>query len=254
MYGHDIWLLSSRQRLSPEEYLILVPEKAPRPEGFRLQADGKVFTLALDKKGRFGIKRPCVFLVELPGGNDRCGVYADRPIVCQTYPMSMWSKVVAQRTQTLCPPNSWPLAEVTRPHWRTKLTLLCFHLDIYGEIVARWNARVAAYPQATFVLPEYFSYLLNVYDRLAALDAALGPEVLEVVEGSWPTFPRPALDTETVNRFAETVPWLGYFARVRRVIDSFYPEIPSQAPSMRANADATASESESPATPSDPAA
>jgi Fe-S-cluster containining protein len=241
-YGYDVWRLATRQRLSPDEFIVLVPEKKPRPEGFRLRADGQVYTLALDKKGPFGIKRPCVFLIELPGGNDRCGVYSERPVVCQTYPMSMWSKVVVQRTETLCPPDSWPMTEVQRPHWRTKLTLLCFHLDIYGEVVSRWNARVAAYPQADFVLMEYLSYLQNVYDKLHALGEALGPEVMEVVEASWPTFPRPALDEETVTKFADSVPWLGYFARARRVIDSFYKEIPSQPPSMRATGEATASE------------
>ena len=242
VYGHDVWQLATRQRLSPESFVVVVPEKAPRPEAFRLQAEGQPFSLALDKKGTFHMNRPCVFLMELPGGNARCGVYAERPIVCQTYPMSLWSGVVAQRKDTLCPPDSWPLAQVVRPHWHEKLRRLVFRLDIYGEIVARWNARVAALPSVTFVLPEFLAYMLNVYERLDAMERELGEETMGVVEGSWPAFPRPAVDAELVTRFAAQVPWLGYFARARAVIDSFYSQIPAQPPAMRANADPTASE------------
>src|SRR5687768_15148998 len=180
VYGHDLWQLSRRQRLSPEQFAVVVPEKGPRPEAFRLQADGPFHSLALDKKGRFDINRPCVFLMELPGGNARCGVYAERPVVCQSYPMSLWSGVVALRRDVLCPTDSWPLEQVLRPHWNEKLRRLVFELDIYGEIVARWNARVAALPQVRFVLPEYFAYVLNVYDRLDALAGELGEETMAV--------------------------------------------------------------------------
>jgi Fe-S-cluster containining protein len=237
VYGYDVWRLSTRQRLSPEQYVILVPEEVPRPEAFRLQAAGNPYTLALDKKGRLSIQRPCVFLLELPGNNDRCGVYGDRPVACQTYPMSLWNGVVGQQQKTLCPPNAWPLVEVERPHWHRKLTRLHMHLDIYGEVVARWNARVAAYPAATFVVFEYLSYLLNVYDRLAALDVSLEPETMDTVEASWPTFPRPALDSESLARRADHAPWLDYFARARDVIDAFYPEIAPLPPSLGATAD-----------------
>ena len=242
VYGYDVWRLSARQRLSPEQYVVVVPEKKERPEGFRLKAGGQVFTLALDKKGQFAIKKPCVFLMELPGETARCGVYADRPVVCQSYPMSLWSNVVALRRDVLCPPNSWPPPVIERPQWRRALGHLVFHLDIYGEVVARWNARVAAVPQADFVLPEYFSYLVNVYSQLDELNAQLGDAMMDTVLRTWPAFPRPALDDTTLTRYATRVPWLGYFARARQVIDSFYPYVPPQPPAMRATPDATASE------------
>lgn len=244
VFGHDVWSIVSQQRLSPEQFLVVCPEKEPRPEAFLLEAEEQWFSLALDKKGVFALKKPCVFLMELPGNNDRCGIYADRPVVCQSYPMSLWSGVVTQRRNTLCPPDSWPLAQVMHPSWRTTLQRLCMHVDIYGEVVARWNARVMSHPGVTFSLPEYFSYLLNVYERLAWLAGELGPSFLAEVEATWPTFPRQAIKSvEALNTVGDT-PWLRYFTHARQVIDSFYPHVPPQAPAFRAAPESTSSQTD----------
>ena len=236
LFGQDLYLISSTQRLPPESFCLIYPEKDPRPESFQLEANGQHYSLALDKKGRFALKKSCIFLMELPGGNARCGIYDHRPVVCRSYPMSLWSSVVAQRRETLCPPDSWPLKEVTHPRWVVALRRLCLDLDVYGEIVSRWNARVATRPGVSFALPEFFSYLLNVYDRLASLDEALGPQVLAAVEASWPTFPRPAFDDPAAlqSLAAEGAPWARYFIHARQTLDSFYPTIPPQAPTLRA--------------------
>ncbi|CAA9265341.1 MAG: hypothetical protein AVDCRST_MAG77-2798 [uncultured Chloroflexi bacterium] len=231
--GHDVWQISARQRLSPEQFVLLYPEQEPRPEAFQLEAGGQPYTLVLDKKGRFALKSACVFLVELPGGHARCGVYGHRPVVCQSYPMSMWSRVVRPRRETLCPPDSWPPAAVTNPRWAAALQRLCLHQDIYCEVVTRWNARVAAHPERGFALMEFFSFLLNVYQRLDAIRQELGEEGMARVEASWPTFPRPPYDSHEALSGAGGQPWLSYFLRVRRVLDAFYPEVPPQPPSLR---------------------
>ena len=242
IFGYDLWLLCTRQRLSPEQFCLIYPESEPRAEAFCLEAGGQHYSLALDKKGRFALKKPCIFLMELPGGpddphgNPRCGVYDSRPVACHTYPMSLWSGVVAQRTQTLCPPDSWPLAAVTNPRWLVSLQRLCMALDIYGEVVARWNARVNTFPDRRYALPEYFSFLLNVYDRLDSLRSELGDGGMAAVEVNWPSFPRPAYDTQAALGAAGDVPWLRYFIRARHVIDSFYPNVDPQPPALRSSA------------------
>ena len=237
VFGQDVWLLSTRQRLSPEQFCLIYPEKEPRPEAFQLESGGQRYSLALDKKGSFALKKACIFLMELPGGNARCGVYDDRPTVCRSYPMSMWSGVVAQRRETLCPPDSWPLPTVTHPRWATALRRLCMDLDVYGEVVTRWNARVDAHTGYSFALQEYFSFLMNVYDRLDSLARDLGEEAMALVEATWPNFPRPAYDAPgALEALAATgsAPWLHYFASARRLLDSFYPDVPPQPPALRA--------------------
>lgn len=214
--GHDVWLMSTRQRLGPEQFLVACPQPEPGPDGFLLALSGPTYGLALDKQGRFTAERPCLFLLELAGGNTRCGVYAHRPVVCQGYPMTVRSGLVLQREDALCPPNSWPEAEVRRPAWRAAIQRLRMHFDVYYQVVARWNARVlAAGPGVRFALPEYFSYLLNVYHRLAGLAEDLGAETIARVQADWP---EPGQD-------AASPVWLDYVGQARQVIESFYPEV-----------------------------
>jgi hypothetical protein len=158
--------------------------------------------------------------------------------------MVVWGGVVAERQDTLCPVGSWPLAEVVRPSWRRALQRLRMDLDVYGEAVARWNARVAGAPAGrSFVLPELLAYVMDVYDRLAELDAAAGAEAMAEVEASWPTIPRAPLDPAVLDApdapdspdELERPPWLRYFVRARRVIDSFYPEVPPLPPLPQAS-------------------
>ena len=66
-------------------------------------------------------------------------------------------------------------------------------------------------------MTEYYSYLINVYEGLAGIDAALGPDELERVVMSWRTMPRAE---------APEPPWLDYVDRARALVDSFYPDVP----------------------------
>jgi Fe-S-cluster containining protein len=218
---------------SPEQFVVPYAAKSLGTESFRLQSGGPGFGLALDKRGRFKPGQPCVFLLELAGGEARCGVYADRPLVCQTYPMSLWSGLVSERKDALCPPDSWSSAAVTRLSWRRGLQRLRMQWDLYAEVVARWNARVDVHPGERFSILEYYSYLLNVYDRISILDRELGDAVLSQAEADWPCLPRAPLDPAALAAGGER-PWLVYLARARRIVGAFYPELPPLPPRLMA--------------------
>ncbi len=224
--GYDVWLISTREHLSPEQYLILCPQEPPGLDGFRLSADSPPYGLALDKKGRFEAKRPCVFLVQMAGGHDRCGIYDHRPVVCQGYPMAIWSGVVFKRSESMCPPNSWPEDAAQRPGWRAALQRFYMYMDIYIQIVARWNSHILARPGYIVPAPAYFDYLLNIYDRLDSLTQQFGPAQMAQVEAEWPTVPRPATDLVTEYEQGASVPWLQYLMDARAITNSFFPHIP----------------------------
>ncbi|MBV9357064.1 MAG: hypothetical protein JO023_16250, partial [Chloroflexi bacterium] len=73
-----------------------------------------------------------------------------------------------------------------------------------------------------FLLIEFYSYLLNVYDSLAHLDAVLQQNERDEIEQAWGH-----LDGSNA---AGQPAWVTYFAQIRRIVDRFYPEIPSQRP------------------------
>lgn len=225
--GYDIWRISTTQRLSPASFLVACPQKEPTAEGFRLERDGPTFFLALDKQGRFAIKAPCVFLVQLAGGHERCGIYGHRPVVCQAYPMQLGDQGVGQRSEALCPPGAWPAETRAWPTWRAALQRQRMHFDVHALVVARWNARVAtAEPGAIFRLQEFSSYLLNVYDRLAALGQQLGELAMAEIERTWGSQPAIAGDGQGTAAVASPAPWLDYLLQVQQVVERFYPELP----------------------------
>jgi Fe-S-cluster containining protein len=226
--GYDVWRISSGQRLDPEQFLILFPQPPEKLESFRLTAGGMSYALALDKQGRFVPRSPCIFLMRLAGGHERCGIYDHRPSACRTYPMRMEGRQIVQRPDLLCPPNSWPPAAMARPSWREALQRQRMQYDIYHEVVTRWNTRVDARPATRFVAPEYYSYVLNVYARLAALDATVGPETLAAVEASWPHLGGPRADVAPLRAEIGPQPWIDYLEATRAIIDGFYPETPVQ--------------------------
>jgi Fe-S-cluster containining protein len=233
--GHDVWSISTRQRLGPEQFLISYPQREPGPDGFRLVRDGPTYGLALDKQGPLRAEGPCVFLLRLGGGHDRCGIYAERPVVCRSYPMSSWRDAVVQRDDTLCPPASWSAEDVALPTWREALQRQRMRFDVYHEVVARWNARIAeARASAPRTLREYCSYLLNVYDRLDRIEGELGAATMARVEAGWRSFPDPVLRASAVPVHDDSVDhdaidddfvWIRYFERAREIVDEFYPGV-----------------------------
>ena len=230
--GYDMWLLSTRQRISPEQYLVACPQEDPGFDGFRLDAERPPYGLALDKQGKFDPMQPCVFLMRLGDGHTRCGIYGERPSVCRAYPMTVWNMEMSQMQTSLCPPGAWPPGEPRRPHWRMSLQRLYMHSDIYHEVVARWNGRLArllrSNPEARFGLPEYFSYVLNVYDKLNVLWTELGEEHMQAVQANWPMAPRPAIELDKVQLRGGELPWLDHLLLCREVIDTFFPEVEPQ--------------------------
>jgi Fe-S-cluster containining protein len=213
--GYDVWLISTRQRLNPQEFVVTLPTTADAPSGFLLAPGGQYWSLALDKRGRYRMKHACVFLVELGNGQSRCGVYDHRPVVCQAYPMFLWAARVDQVENALCPPDAWP--EEARARWRASLQRERRHFDIYHEVVAHWNARVnCAGTAEQFSIFEYLAYVMNVYDLLGGLDRTYGADRVAAVEASWP-------DPTVQHATAPEGEWLQYLRQASRIIDHFYP-------------------------------
>src|SRR6266498_4427592 len=119
--GHDVWQISTRQRLSPERFLVACPQDEPRRDGFLLVATGATYGLMLDQQGPLEATQPCVFLLQLGGGHARCGIYDHRPVVCQAYPMGRSDAGILKRDNVLCPPDSWSPSQLRHPAWRPAL-------------------------------------------------------------------------------------------------------------------------------------
>jgi len=220
--GYDAWLISTRRRLRPEQFLVTYALPAPRSDGFHLAPDGPPLGLLLDKRGRkeqgpLKLSLPCVFLVTLTDGIERCGIYAERPIACRSYPMLVTDGEIRPRPDALCPLGCWRLDDETRATWGATLRHQSMQLTLYADVVEHWNARVAALELgAPLSVLEYFSYLMNVYDRLDRLGRELGYDTMSRVTATWPmAYPAPAATDPSL-------PWVNYRRRARAELHTFY--------------------------------
>jgi Fe-S-cluster containining protein len=223
VFGHDLYLLVTRQKLDPREFVFFCEQETPDRVGFRLTPGGLTYGLALTKKHRLEATQPCVLLIEYPDGTSRCGAYTNRPIACSTYPMSRTPAGVALSDTALCPPGSWSEDEPTHPSWADALRRLSRYRDTYVEVVNRWNAWVDL-SEKEQPSHSYVQYLLQVYQRLAKLDEELGAEQIVVIERTWASFPP---GSPRVGSKAVEPAWLSYLRRSRAVIDEFFPTVPA---------------------------
>lgn len=171
--GYDVWRIVQGQRLAPALFVEFRPEDLPTDTGFQLQAPGPTYGLVLRHTPARRNQRPCVFLLHLREGVYRCGIYADRPLVCQTYPIRLNDDQLFVRSDALCPPGSWANLDHGQAAWRERLQRRQAEWQRYGKVVRVWNEMVRASEQQTeFSLDHYLAYLVNVYDCCSSLPAA----------------------------------------------------------------------------------
>ena len=104
--GADLHRIVRSLDLAPGDVSIAWRETDPGQDRFRLEPDGQLYSLALEKRTWSRQQSPCVFLMRLPGGQDRCGIYGLRPAACRAYPMLNVRGAVALRDDPLCPPGA----------------------------------------------------------------------------------------------------------------------------------------------------
>ena len=222
VFGHDLYRLVKKRGLDPRAFVFICEQEQPDAIGFRLSGDGPAYGLALDKKYKLEVNQPCIFLVEHDDGTSHCDVYEDRPIACVTYPMVRAADRIALMPAALCPPDAWEVGEPANDHWALGLRRLARYRDIYVEVVNRWNGWVASTPNRARPSEHFVAYVLQVYDRLAALDADVGDDGIRRIERTWASLAPNAPNTASRSGEPE---WIAYLRSARAVIDQFFPEL-----------------------------
>ncbi len=181
--GYDAYVIASRSLLSMEQFVVVLPEETATPLGFVLDGSEQTYSLVLDKQRRSRAKRkPCVFLLTLPNGQGRCGIYSFRPLVCQTYPAMLHRGGVTVRDDVMCTKGSWNIAAMDLPEWRLSLLRGEMETAIYRTVVTHWNEGVRHGKVDKRHSPfEYFGYVMNAYSRIEAVrhtHAKMMPDVV----------------------------------------------------------------------------
>jgi hypothetical protein len=122
----------------------------------------------------------------------------------------------------LCPPGAWPENETGNSQWDKQLRRLARYRDTYVEVVNRWNAWIESVPNVSRPPEHFVAYVLQVYERLATLDAQIGSEALAAIEGSWASL---GVNAAAVGGRLDEPAWISYLRRVRSIIDEYFPVV-----------------------------
>lgn len=150
--GADLLRLVDGLGLEPRDVASLRPTRGDQagPDGVVIGASG-VWDLRLRRtaalagfRGPGGARR-CGFLVdlthpELPAAS-RCGVYAERPMVCRLFPSDLTSfGVMVGTPEAVCPPQAWSQERADLPTLHTLHLLARVERERFRAFVADWNA------------------------------------------------------------------------------------------------------------------
>jgi hypothetical protein len=172
--GRDVWRIARTLNAPPWSFLIYFPSREPRRDAFALDRSGRTFRLALAKGASRRTKSPppCIFLLRTRGAYHRCGLGDLRPAVCRAFPSELVDGVLCMRPDSGCTCREWSLADVEIGEEWERIATRQREGGEYFEVVARWNERVAAAPDAAgFSFPDFCTYLLETYDAAPEAEA-----------------------------------------------------------------------------------
>ena len=156
----DVLRLVAATALHPAEFVALRPTPTGFT-GFRIAPDGEVYLTLAKRPAQPWHHGACTFLLELPGGQARCGVYPARPGACRTFPTTPVHGTAAVKSGTLCGPDAWNAAVMDLPRFRRDLKAQANAWSATNRIAATWNRARAASPRTGTHL---FRFLLSTRD------------------------------------------------------------------------------------------
>jgi hypothetical protein len=112
-------------------------------------------------------------------------VYADRPLVCSTFPAYFHRGSVDIRTDVLCPPGSWRLGTMDLPDWRHDLLRMEMEQSLHRVVVAHWNEHVVRDVAGAADEDAFFDFLLAAYDGIDALRRDVEPDAYRRLVHHW---------------------------------------------------------------------
>lgn len=178
--GYDTWLIANGLDVEPTAFLAFAQMEADSPYHFRLDSSEQAYCLALNMREQANGIRRCIFLMELPNGQTRCGIYSLRPIACRAYPLALIEDLVAVKPWAMCregyPAPSNPDISI----WQQELERHDMEFSIYALAVKIWNQKAMEQPVIRELdFRPFPDFLMDLYSRLE-------PARRGVPEESWP--------------------------------------------------------------------
>jgi len=185
--GYDAWLVARELAIEPTDFLAFAYlQQEKTPYNFHLDGSGKSYLLSLYMNECPDGSRRCIFALNLPHGQLRCGIYPLRPIACQGYPFVLDEGEVAVKPWALCPQDTWNLADLDLASLKEEMGRFDMEFSIYGLVVASWNKHVAQHPPLEKLdFRPFVNYMMDVYDELQRARAEVPSDAWHEIWNRW---------------------------------------------------------------------
>jgi len=219
--GYDAWLIATGLSVEPTSFLAFAQMGIDSPYHFRLDSSEEAYCLAMNMRQQPDGSRHCVFLMELPDGQTRCGIYDLRPIACRAYPLALTDEGVEVKPWAMCHhiciAPSGPDADL----WQRELERHDMEFSIYALAVQTWNRNVMGQPRLRELnFRPFLGFLMDVYGRLEPARKAVPEESWPLIWSRWRRFTAEGLDpllARADDSQAEEG-WQGWLHEIRKAV------------------------------------
>lgn len=219
--GYDVWAIAANLHLKHTDFLSFAELNDENPYNFRLDSSDRAYCLALRMRELPDGSRRCIFTLDLPNNQARCGIYPFRPIACRAYPLAFVGEEVMIKPWALCPEGVWDVKQLDLVQWREELGRHDMEFSIYACIVGSWNKMAMNQPRLeklNFV--PFLDFLIDIYGCLETVRSEVRAEAWPEIWKQWRHYTTRGLNPLFLkrNRTARMTSWTWWLENIKKVI------------------------------------
>jgi Fe-S-cluster containining protein len=185
----DVWLIARELRIKPTDFLAFADLSEESPYDFKLDSSDRTYCLALYMKELPDGSRRCIFALDLPNHQVRCGIYPFRPIGCQAYPFAFAGEEIAVKPWAFCPEATWDLSQLDLAYWQEELGRHDMEFSIHAFVVAGWNKEMMKQPRMERLsFRPFLHFLIGVCSRLEPVRGMIPAPAWSAIRKQWRQF------------------------------------------------------------------
>jgi len=207
--------------IEPTSFLAFAQMETDSPYHFRLDISEEAYCLALNMREQPDGSRRCIFLMELPGGQTRCGIYSLRPIACRAYPLTLAEDGVVVKPWAMCPERFLVPSQPDIDSWQQELERHDMEFSIYALLVESWNRRAMTLPKSQELnFRPLVDFVMEFYQRLEPSREAVTVQEWPGIWKHWRRFTGAGVNplSRHVNDAEGSESWRWWVESIRRAV------------------------------------
>jgi Fe-S-cluster containining protein len=226
--GCDVWAIAANLRLKVTDFVAFAALNDENHYNFRLDSSDRTYCLALRMRELPDGSHRCLFALDLPANQVRCGIYPFRPIACRAYPLAFVGEKVMVKPWAMCPEDAWDASQLDLVYWREELGRHDMEFSIYACMVGSWNRMAMNQPRLeklNFV--PFLDFLMSIYNCLETVRREVPAEAWPEIWKQWRCYTARGLNPLFLksNGTARMASWASWLESIKNAITTASDDI-----------------------------